>query len=141
MLRAELPGLTPYRGKVRDVFPLDPLPGCGGLLLVVATDRLSAFDHVLPAGIPGKGRVLTSLSNWWFDRLGVPDHRTDRTARDLPLAGVGDADRDELAARSVVVTACEMLPVECVARGYLAGSGWNEYRAIEPSAACRCRRG
>ena len=129
VLRADLPGLNASRGKVRDVFPLSTLPGCAGLLLVVATDRLSAFDHVLPAGIPGKGRVLTSLSDWWFDFLDVPDHRTGRTARDLPLAGVTDADRDELAARSVVVTACEMLPVECVARGYLAGSGWNEYRA------------
>ena len=134
VVAVELPGLPVYRGKVRDVFSLSPLPGCGGLLLVVATDRLSAFDHVLPTGIPGKGRVLTSLSNFWFDRLGVPDHRTGRAVADLPLNGVplngvSDADRAELAARSVVVRACEIVPIECVARGYLSGSGWNDYRA------------
>ena len=139
VVAVHLPGLPVYRGKVRDVFSLSPLPGGGGLLLVVATDRLSAFDHVLPTGIPGKGRVLTSLSNFWFDLLGVPDHRTDRTVADLRLdqharGGLGEEELAELAARSVVVTACEMLPVECVARGYLSGSGWREYR--EDGAVC-----
>ena len=74
--RADLPGLPARRGKVRDVFDLAALDGFSGTLLVVATDRISAFDHVLPTGVPGKGRVLTALSNWWFDRLDVPDHRT-----------------------------------------------------------------
>ncbi len=135
VLRVELPGLPVTRGKVRDLFDLTPLarhdPAWGGTLLVCATDRLSAFDHVLPTGIPGKGRVLTSLSNWWFDFLNVPDHRTDRSVADLPLSDweLTAEDRRELAARSVVVRRCEMLPVECVARGYLSGSGWNEYRA------------
>ena len=133
VLAVDLPSLTATRGKVRDVFDLAPLaaadPACDGLLLVCATDRLSAFDHVLPTGIPGKGRTLTSLSNWWFDSLDVPDHRTDRTIADLPLTGVSDEDRRELAARSVVVRRCAMYPVECVARGYLSGSGWKEYQA------------
>ncbi|NNJ25560.1 phosphoribosylaminoimidazolesuccinocarboxamide synthase [Alienimonas chondri] len=132
VLRVDLPGLVAIRGKVRDVFDLRPLaavdPAFERLLLVCATDRISAFDFILPTGIPGKGRVLTSLSNWWFDYLSVPDHRTDRTVADLPLDGVRDEDLTELAARSVVVKRCEMFPVECVARGYLSGSGWKEYR-------------
>ena len=129
VLRVALPGLTGLRGKVRDLFDLGSLPGCGGLLLVCATDRLSAFDHVLPTGVPGKGRVLTSLSNWWFEHLDVPDHRTDRTVADLPIDALSADDRAELAPRSVVVRRCDMFPVECVARGYLSGSGWKEYRA------------
>ena len=129
VVRVALPGLPVRRGKVRDVFDLPSSPGDAGLLLVVATDRLSAFDHVLPTGIPGKGRALTGLSNFWFDLLNVPDHRTDRSVADLPLEGVSAGDRAELAARSVVVRRCDVFPVECVARGYLSGSGWAEYAA------------
>ncbi|MFH5806108.1 phosphoribosylaminoimidazolesuccinocarboxamide synthase [Alienimonas sp. DA493] len=133
VLRTELPELPVVRGKVRDVFDLAPLadrdPALAGCLLVSASDRLSAFDYVLPTGIPGKGRVLTSLSNWWFDFLDVPDHRTGQAVADLPLDELSDDDRRELAARAVVVRRCEMFPVECVARGYLSGSGWKEYQA------------
>ena len=131
VVSAELPGLPVRRGKVRDVFDLSAVPGHAGTLLVVATDRLSAFDHVLPGGVPGKGRVLTGLSNWWFDRLDVPDHRTGLAVKDVPLDGLSDADRTELAARSVVVKKCDIYPVECVARGFLAGSGWKEYLATQ----------
>ncbi|QDT17578.1 phosphoribosylaminoimidazolesuccinocarboxamide synthase [Alienimonas californiensis] len=133
VLQTEFPDLPVLRGKVRDVFDLTPLAGripeLAGCLLVCASDRLSAFDYVLPTGIPGKGRVLTSLSNWWFDFLNVPDHRTGRSVDDLPLDGLADDDRRELAARAVIARRCEMFPVECVARGYLSGSGWKEYQA------------
>ena len=142
VLRVELPDLPVIRGKVRDVFDLSSRPGGEGLLLICASDRLSAFDHVLPTGIPGKGRILTSLSNWWFDFLDVPDHRSDAAAARFLPSDLSDADRVDLLARSVVARRCRMLPVECVARGYLSGSGWAEYRA--GGAVCgapNCRRG
>jgi phosphoribosylaminoimidazole-succinocarboxamide synthase len=108
------------RGKVRDIYELD------GQLLIVATDRLSAFDVVLPTPIPDKGRVLTQLSLFWFDRLQdvVPHHVI--TAEDFPAAlrphlGV-------LRGRSMLVRRTEPIRIECVVRGYLAGSGWKEYR-------------
>jgi len=111
-------------GKVRDVYSLD-----SDHLLFVATDRISAFDYVLATGIPHKGRVLTQISLFWFDFLKdiVPNH--------LVTADVGrypDAIRryaDELRGRSMLVMRAEMFPVECVARGYLSGSGWKEYQA------------
>jgi phosphoribosylaminoimidazole-succinocarboxamide synthase len=108
------------RGKVRDVYDL------GDRLLLVATDRVSAFDWVLPSGIPDKGRVLTALSAFWFDLLGEPNHllTTDVDAMDLPPA----VDRRPLAGRSMLVKKTQVVPVECVVRGYLSGSGWNEYR-------------
>ncbi|MEX0714713.1 MAG: phosphoribosylaminoimidazolesuccinocarboxamide synthase [Pirellulales bacterium] len=108
------------RGKVRDVYDL------GDRLLLVATDRVSAFDWVLPSGIPDKGRVLTALSAFWFDLLGEPNHllTTDIDAMDLPPA----VDRRPLAGRSMLVKKTQVVPVECVVRGYLSGSGWNEYR-------------
>jgi phosphoribosylaminoimidazole-succinocarboxamide synthase len=110
------------RGKVRDVYDLDDR------LLFVATDRLSAFDWVLPTGIPDKGRVLTTLSAWWFARLNVPNHLV---ATDLDsLAGQLDTTTlHQLAGRSMIVRKARVIPFECVVRGYLAGSGWKEYRA------------
>ena len=127
-------GVPLVRGKVRDV--LGPPGGRAAqnfadTLLFVATDRLSAFDHVLPGGIPDKGRVLTALSRFWFDRLGVPDHRADATVGEwLAAAGVDVPPdlRADFEFRSMVVRAHRMVPVECVARGYLSGSGWAEYR-------------
>jgi len=107
------------RGKVRDTFDLGD-----GTLLMVATDRISAFDVVLPTPIPGKGRVLTQMSRWWFDRTRdiIPNH----LAGDLPLTtGV---ERHDLEGRSMRVSRAERIDIECVARGYLAGSGWSEYR-------------
>jgi phosphoribosylaminoimidazole-succinocarboxamide synthase len=108
------------RGKVRDVYDL------GDCLLLVATDRISAFDWVMPNGIPDKGRVLTQLSAWWFDILREPNHilTTDVEAMQLP-AGI---DRRPLAGRSMLVKKASVVPIECVVRGYLSGSGWKEYQ-------------
>jgi phosphoribosylaminoimidazole-succinocarboxamide synthase len=117
-----LPGLPPpKRGKVRDVYDL------GEQLLIVACDRLSAYDHVLRPGIPGKGKVLTQLSNFWFDRFTgvVPHHMVASDPADFPAALRPHAEL--LKGRSVLVTKAKVVPFECVARGYLAGSAFKEY--------------
>jgi phosphoribosylaminoimidazole-succinocarboxamide synthase len=110
------------RGKVRDVYDL------GDRLMLVATDRISAFDWVLPDGIPDKGRVLTSLSVYWFNLLKVPNHliETAVEAAGLELAA---AELEALRGRSMVVRKARVVPFECVVRGYLSGSAWKEYRA------------
>ena len=120
LLQTVLPGREPRRGKVRDVYDF------GDRLLVVATDRISAFDWVMPNGIPDKGRVLTGLSALWFARLPVRHHLLglDPRALDLPAG----TDVESLVGRSMVVRKARVYPVECVVRGYLAGSGWKEYR-------------
>ncbi len=119
----EAPGLRLFRrGKVRDTFELPD-----GTLLMVASDRISAFDVVLPTAIPGKGAVLTRMSRWWFDRTSclVPNHLLDD-----PAAEVTDGlDWPVLRPRSMRVARAERIDVECVVRGYLAGSGWQEYRS------------
>ncbi len=109
-------------GKVREIFDL------GDTLLFVATDRISAFDCILPTPIPDKGRVLTQLSIFWFDYFGelVPNHFLTADMAAYPSAL--NAYREELDGRSMIVKKAEVLPVECVVRGYLAGSGWAEYR-------------
>jgi phosphoribosylaminoimidazole-succinocarboxamide synthase len=115
-------GIVPVsRGKVRDIYDL------GGRLLIVATDRLSAFDVVLPTPIPDKGRVLTQLSLFWFQLLRdvIPNHLLSATDFPAPF----DKFTDDLSGRSMVVHKTQPLPIECVARGYLSGSGWQEYRA------------
>jgi phosphoribosylaminoimidazole-succinocarboxamide synthase len=111
-------------GKVRDVYNLDP-----DHLLFVATDRISAFDYVLATGIPHKGRVLTQISLFWFDFLKdiVANHFVTADVSRYPVAIRQHAD--ELRGRSMMVMKAEMFPVECVARGYLSGSGWKEYKA------------
>jgi phosphoribosylaminoimidazole-succinocarboxamide synthase len=120
LLSTDIPGLPVRRGKVRDVYDL------GDRLLLVATDRISAFDWVMPNGIPDKGRILTKISRFWFDLLGVPNHVVSLDVQSAPLpAGV---NRDELAGRSMIVRKCRVVPIECVVRGYLDGSGWKEYR-------------
>ncbi len=113
----EIPGYQHiYSGKVRELFkPLDPK--FSHLALIVATDRISAFDHILSPEIPGKGIELTKITNWWFDQVDFPNHRSDELK---PPA--------ELAQRAVVVKNLEMYPVECVVRGYISGSGWKEYQ-------------
>ncbi|HXO41538.1 MAG TPA: phosphoribosylaminoimidazolesuccinocarboxamide synthase [Thermoanaerobaculia bacterium] len=119
----DLAGLPPpRRGKVRDVYDL------GETLLLVATDRLSAYDHVLRPAIPGKGKVLTQLSTFWFGRLGdsVPNHLLATDPADFPAAVRPHAAL--LAGRAVLVRKTAVVPFECVARGYLAGSGYREYR-------------
>jgi phosphoribosylaminoimidazole-succinocarboxamide synthase len=110
------------RGKVRDVYDL------GETLLFIASDRLSAFDHVLPDPIPAKGKVLNQLSMFWFKLTHdlIPNHMISTDVADLPAAVQAHAAM--LDGRSMMVRKLEMLPVECVARGYLAGSGWKEYR-------------
>jgi phosphoribosylaminoimidazole-succinocarboxamide synthase len=132
LLEARLSGLTPHRqGKVRDIYEIDDV------LLMVATDRISAFDFVLGSGIPDKGKVLTQLSAFWFDRTRdiVENHVVDTDVRRYPAqlaehAGV-------LAGRSMLVRKTAPVPVECVARGYLSGSGWADYCAT--GAVCGVR--
>jgi phosphoribosylaminoimidazole-succinocarboxamide synthase len=121
--QSDLPELPPpRRGKVRDVYDL------GSELLIVATDRLSAYDHVLQPGIPGKGKILNQLSNFWFERLAarVPHHLLATEPEDFPE--ILKPHRDDLRGRAVLVQKARVVPFECVARGYLAGSGYREYR-------------
>ena len=123
LLSVDLPGIPKVKsGKVREVFDL------GDALLFVATDRISAFDCIMPNGIPRKGEILTQISHFWFDRAShiVPNHRLFGASDPLP-ARVGPAGLG-LARRSMVVKKARPLAIECVVRGYLAGSGWNEYR-------------
>jgi phosphoribosylaminoimidazole-succinocarboxamide synthase len=110
------------RGKVRDVYE------AGDALLIVATDRLSAFDFVLPTGIPGKGKILTQMSLFWYELLRdiAPNHLISISPLDYPEEAW--AHREVLKDRSMLVHRAEMFPIECVARGYLAGSGWKEYK-------------
>jgi phosphoribosylaminoimidazole-succinocarboxamide synthase len=106
-----------YSGKVRDLYEsVDPK--LNHLILVVASDRVSAFDHVLEPAIPNKGKHLTTLTNWWFDRLDVPNHTTNEVAVPAEVAG-----------RGTIAKKLEMFPIECVVRGYISGSGWKEYQA------------
>jgi len=130
---SELPGwVHVYSGKVRDLYVPEGADGLADTdsVLVVASDRVSAFDHVLEPGIPGKGELLTTLSLWWFDQLDavpnhlIPDHILvgDRVVERIPAAVSG---------RSMLVKPLDMFPIECVVRGYLTGSGWAEYRASQ----------
>ncbi|MCZ6877001.1 MAG: phosphoribosylaminoimidazolesuccinocarboxamide synthase [Acidobacteria bacterium] len=126
MKTQDLPGIPKVgQGKVRELFEVD------GHLLMVATDRISAFDVILPNAIPHKGKVLTQLSAFWFELLeGMVDHHLVSVQVDefpAPLQPF----REELAGRSMLVRKCTPLPIECVVRGYLAGSGWAEYRQSE----------
>jgi len=121
VFETELPGVPlKARGKVRDIYEVD------GALLFVASDRLSAFDYVLPTPIPDKGKVLNQISEFWFERFDAPNHVITSRFDDFPA--VLAPHRDQLEGRSMLVRKLEMLPVECVARGYLAGSGWKEYQ-------------
>jgi phosphoribosylaminoimidazole-succinocarboxamide synthase len=132
LLQIDLPGFKKLKsGKVREVFDL------GDSLLFVATDRISAFDCVMPNGIPRKGEILTRISHFWFDQTGhiVPNHRLGRSADPLPANLAPYAA--QLAGRSMIVKKAEPLTIECVVRGYLAGSGWKEYR--ESQTVCGIR--
>ena len=124
MADSALPGwIHEYSGKVRDLYSSPDYPG---RLLVVASDRVSAFDHVLEPGIPGKGALLTQLSLWWFAQLpGIPNHVV-APVTDVPQAAVGLPT--SVAGSAMLVDRLEMFPVECVVRGYLTGSGWSEYQ-------------
>ena len=120
VLETTLGNLPLRRGKVRDMYDL------GDAMLMVSTDRISAFDWVLPNGIPDKGRVLTQISQYWFERLERPHHviSTDVWQMDLPAG----TDRRQLEGRTMLVRKAKVVPIECVVRGYLSGSGWREYR-------------
>lgn len=115
-----VPGIPKRQGKVRDVYDL------GDRLVLVATDRISAFDWILPTPIPDKGRVLTALTVFWLEKLNVKNHLLSLDPDDMgPAFG---AQREHLAGRSMLVRKTNVVPIECVARGYLAGSGWKEYK-------------
>ncbi len=120
LITSSIPGMTPRQGKVRDIYDF------GDRLLFVASDRISAFDWVLPNGIPDKGRVLTQVSRFWFDRLDVRNHVLSLEPADLDLPA--GTDVESLRGRSMVVRKTDVVPIECVVRGYLAGSGWKEYQ-------------
>ena len=122
LFQSNIPGIPCRRGKVRDVYDL------GDRLVLVATDRISAFDCVLPTCIPDKGRVLTSLTLFWLDYLGVPNHLIG-----IDLAAMGpefSAHAGDLAGRSCLVKKTRVVPIECVVRGFLGCAGCNDYRAI-----------
>lgn len=124
LLRSEVPGFACRRGKVRDVYDL------GDTLAIIATDRISAFDWVMPTGIPEKGPILTAMSIFWFNWLALPHHLLGTDLAQLPPA----FHQDQLAGRTMHVHKTQVVPVECVARGYLAGSGWKEY--MSSGAVC-----
>jgi phosphoribosylaminoimidazole-succinocarboxamide synthase len=120
LLQSNVPGFPCRRGKVRDIYDL------GHSLVIVATDRISAFDWVLPTGIPDKGRVLTGMTRFWLEFLKVPSHYLSMT-----LSAMGEAfaaQGNVLDGRTMLVRKTQVVPIECVVRGYLAGSGWKEYR-------------
>jgi phosphoribosylaminoimidazole-succinocarboxamide synthase len=118
MRESNVPGYPRRQGKVRDVYDL------GDRLIIVATDRISAFDWVLPTPIPDKGRVLTSLTLFWLRWLNIPNHLLSVASPDFPSEFRGP----EFAGRTMLVRKTKVVPVECVVRGYLAGSGWKDYR-------------
>lgn len=121
LLTTDIGNYPKRSGKVRDIYELP------GQLLIVATDRISAYDVVMPNGIPDKGRVLTQISAFWFDLLtGIaPNHVISVSLEDLPE----DCRSEELDGRFMLCRKCQVVPIECVVRGYLAGSGWREYKA------------
>jgi phosphoribosylaminoimidazole-succinocarboxamide synthase len=132
ILRTQLPGLVgPRRGKVRDIYDL------GDKLLIVSTDRISAFDWVLPNGIPYKGKVLTQLSLFWFRQLShvIKNHIAGSSVEEFP--DVLQAHKSLLEGRSMLVRKAKVVPIECVVRGYLAGSGWKEYQKTKSVCGIR----
>jgi len=120
LLATEIPGISCRRGKVRDIYDL------GDRLVIVASDRISAFDWVLPTPIPDKGRILTGLTVFWLNLLKVPNHLISTRLEDMGPEFV--ARRELLEGRAMLVRKAQVIPIECVARGYLAGSGWKEYK-------------
>ena len=120
LLECDIPGVPKKEGKVRDVFDL------GDALLMVVTDRISAFDVILPSGVPGKGKVLNQLSLFWLEFFGVKNHLVTADVAEYPE--VLRPYAEDLRGRSMLVNKVDMLPVECIARGYLTGSGWKEYQ-------------
>ena len=120
VLETSIDGLEARHGKVRDIYDL------GEQILLVGTDRISAFDWVLPSGIPDKGRILTQISAFWFDKLDVPSHFITTDIDKIPLP-VG-VDRTSFEGRTTLCRKTDVVMIECVVRGYLSGSGWKEYK-------------
>ena len=120
LLECDIPGVPKKEGKVRDVFAI------GDKILMVVTDRISAFDVILPNGVPDKGKVLNQLSLFWLELFGVKNHLVTADVAEYPE--VLRPYADDLRGRSMLVKRVDMLPVECIARGYLTGSGWKEYQ-------------
>ena len=114
------------RGKVRDVFDF------GDQLLIVSSDRVSAFDEVIERGIPNKGQILTQISKFWFDKLNIPNHYISTDVNDFPAET--KPYHDIMAGRSMLVKKTELIPIECVVRGYIIGSGWKDYQ--QSGAVC-----
>jgi len=136
LLTLDLPGVNKVKsGKVREMFDL------GDYFLMVATDRISAFDCIMPNGIPRKGEVLTQLSHFWFDQMNaiVANHRLARSEE--PLPPLLKPYESKLARRAMIVKKAQPLPVECVVRGYLAGSGWKEYQQSQTVCGIRLPAG
>jgi phosphoribosylaminoimidazole-succinocarboxamide synthase len=136
MIEEALPGLRLFnRGKVRDIYDL------GDNLLLVATDRISAFDVILPTLIPGKGKILTALSEFWFGIINdiIPNHFITTRFDEFPAACL--PHRDKLEGRSMLVKKSAPAPVECIVRGYLAGSGWKDYQHTGSVCGIRLREG
>jgi len=121
VLETAIPGMTPRQGKVRDIYDFETH------LLLVSTDRLSAYDWVLPTGIPDKGKILTQIAAFWFNRLEEPHHLVTTDVTEMPLPCGTDVASFE--GRSTFGRKTEVVPIECVVRGYLSGSGWKEYQA------------
>ena len=120
IVQTSLPDLTPKRGKVRDIYDF------GDSLLLVSSDRISAFDWVLPTAIPDKGKVLNQISAFWFGMLDVPNHLITTNVTEMPLPE--GTDRTMFVGRSMFTKKCKVVPIECIVRGYLSGSGWAEYQ-------------
>lgn len=114
-----IPGMTPKKGKVRDVYDF------GDGLLLVSSDRISAFDWILPTGIPDKGKILNQTAAFWFEKLGVPNHFITDDVTKIPFPA--GTDLTMFAGRSTYCKKTKVIPIECVVRGYLSGSGWKEY--------------
>ena len=133
LLECEIPGIPRKSGKVRDVFDL------GDRLLMVVTDRISAFDVILPSGVPDKGKVLNQLSLFWLDFFGVKNHLVTANVDEYP--DVLKPYADELRGRSMLVRKVKMIEVECIARGYLTGSGWKEYQKSQTVNGEKLRAG
>lgn len=131
--QSHVAGFPCRRGKVRDVYDL------GDRLVIVASDRLSAFDWVLPTPIPDKGRILTQLTLFWLDFLKVPNHLLSTDLADMPEPFAAQANM--LCGRSMLVRKAEVVPIECVVRGYLAGSGWKEYKKSGTVCGLKIRAG
>ncbi len=139
LLTTSVPGRPKHSGKVRDIYDL------GNNLVIVTTDRISAYDVIMPNGIPDKGRVLTQISLFWFDLLNEakPNHLVSAALKDLP----DDFRTEELDGRFMLCRRCRTVPIECVVRGYLAGSGWAEYQKTQsvcgivlPSEMKQCQK-